>query len=307
MEMRASAFEQADRQGVSNLKGMISNLSAAGPRIWGLPEAAGGNLDWWDTAAMFSIPVVGSWFRDTWRVVVDHLPDWLARSLGFKPPALTTTNVRDGISQEGSGFGKLLEKVAPDVQQTASIPAGSKQGEFAELQREYEIYHVVPVKVQGDLMGDYGCTPTSISMVLDYHHRQDSNNNTVSPTKLFNMRDPGDWSGKGGMSLSKLSDELNDLGYGNITEKVGASVADLTQNLTSGPVITTLGVGLAYEPRRLTGLGTNIHTVVVRGISENGSHVIINDPWSGKQLEYPMVDFEAMWSVGGKGLYAIRP
>jgi hypothetical protein len=152
----------------------------------------------------------------------------------------------------------------------------------------------VPLKAQGKLWGGYACSPTSASMVLDYYHGLDPANKTATPQELINSLDPGDGVSGKGMSLSNMTDELNDLGYHNIDVRVNATLGDLKDQLAQGPVIAIVGLG-------------NIgHAIVVKGISADGT-ILVNDPLGGIERKYSPSGFEAIWVKGQHSLYAIRP
>ncbi len=104
-----------------------------------------------------------------------------------------------------------------------------------------------------------------------------------------------------------MTDELKDLGYKNVFETAKADQQLLKDKLKEGPVIVTLGVILASNPKAISGAGSSSHAMVVKGFSLDGETVIVNDPWTGKELALPKSQFEAMWSKGSRGLYAIRP
>jgi uncharacterized protein YvpB len=64
-------------------------------------------------------------------------------------------------------------------------------------------------------------------------------------------------------------------------------------------VLTSLG------QRRIQGPGDTIHAMVVKGCSPDS--IIVNDPWTGKELRFPQSTFEIMWKLGQNGMYMIRP
>ena len=248
-----------------------------------------------------------------------RVPDWLGRLFPtlpwFKPEAErvpTETWPRPEPEQEPpepaptSRLGELLE-------QAEHTPAPVESG-FGELLKDQRLVHDVPAKSQGSLFGSAACSFTTVSMVLDYYHAQDEKHPTASPQELIDMRDAGDGTSGKGVALTKLTDELNDLGYEHITVKANASLQDLKDQVSDVPVIVTMGVGIVGPgtiksdvPRAITGPGNTIHAMVVKGFSPDGKSVVVNDPWTGKELEYPVEQFEDMWARGGRGLYVIRP
>lgn len=168
------------------------------------------------------------------------------------------------------------------------------------------LFHDVPLLSQGDLYGNAACSPVAACMLLEYYHRQNPHNRIVTPPQLIAMLDPGDGLPGKGMSLSNVTDELLSLGYQHISEKIHASLTDLKNELIKGPLIITAGVTLARQGSRLIqGPGKTIHAMVVKGF--NPEAIIVNDPWTGKELNFPLPVFEKMWELGMNGMYVIRP
>ncbi len=168
------------------------------------------------------------------------------------------------------------------------------------------LIHAVPNLSQDDLYGNAACSPVSACMLLEYYHQLDPLNRTINPRQLIGMLDPEDGTPGKGMSLSNVTDELLLLGYQHISEKIHASLEDLKSELISGPLIVTVGVTLAAQgPRLIQGPGNTIHAMVVKGYNQNV--IILNDPWTGKELHFPENTFEIMWNLGQNGMYMIRP
>jgi uncharacterized protein YukE/predicted double-glycine peptidase len=286
-------WESVDQSGAAVFR-------AGTPGIWGgsLPTAAGG---WIPSIAL---PIaVSSW--------VDDLPPWLKNWLDkLFPPS----QGQDDISQEVTGktrLGELLEQSPIEQQDTpatpaqediaANLPATSHAADSA-----YKAYYDVPVKSQGALFGAAACAPTSISMVLDYFHNQDSSHATASPEALIQMLDPGDGREGKGISLHLMNDDLGELGYHNITVKAEASLEELTSHLNDGPVIITAGVKLiGGQNRDIQQAGNTVHAMVVKAL--NADSVVLNDPWSGAEKTFSREIFDQMWKNGQNGIYAIRP
>jgi len=168
------------------------------------------------------------------------------------------------------------------------------------------LFHQVPILAQDDLYGNAACSPVSACMLLEYYHQLNMLNRTVTPQQLIAMLDPGDGIPGKGMSLSNVTDELLSLGYQHISEKIHATLADLKAELIKGPLIVTVGVVLtSLGQRRIQGPGDTIHAMVVKGC--NPDSIIVNDPWTGKELRFPQSTFEIMWKLGQNGMYMIRP
>ncbi|MBK8698432.1 MAG: hypothetical protein IPN29_02360 [Saprospiraceae bacterium] len=65
-------------------------------------------------------------------------------------------------------------------------------------------------------------------------------------------------------------------------------------------------VNLTSTPERALSEGnTYNHAVLVKGISEK--NVLINDPWSGKEMEIPAEKFDRMWGNGDHWVEIVRP
>ena len=102
-----------------------------------------------------------------------------------------------------------------------------------------------------------------------------------------------------------MADELGELGYR--VEWKQASTEDLQAALKEGPVIVNAGVSLVSQPARdLGGPGGTMHAMVVKGLTGEGK-VLVNDPWSGKELLLEADTFGRMWEKGQKWMYRIHP
>nr|MBC7245779.1 C39 family peptidase [Chloroflexota bacterium] len=210
------------------------------------------------------------------------------------PPSLPKSSFRELITEK------------PD-QPTSNEPSASVSAQPASSTSKYEIYHEVPVHSQGSLYGNAACAPASVSMVLDYFHAIDPSHKTVSPDELIKMLDPGDGIPGKGISLSKVTDELQQLGYQIPISKVNASLKELRTALQDGPVIIAAGVNLVGgKERALKGAGNTMHSMVVKGMAQEGQ-LVVNDPWSGKEVQIDPDTFEEMWEKGMNSMYVIRP
>lgn len=308
LEREVTEWEETDARGAAALRTASLRLVHAMP-IGGIPISAGG---------MAGMPFLGSVILPLFTglsvaQLLGGIPKWLDAFLDrFFPPAPVISPLPDEVEgwrtaaprPPATSFGDLLREpspATPSAQPAAPPPEPPAQNTF-------DVYYDVPVKSQGDLYGNAACAPTAASMVMDYYHAQDASNQTVSPQQLIGMLDKGDGTPGTGMSLSNITDELNSLGYDHISQSVNASLQDLRTELQSSPVIVTTGVqlaGSAQIPRAITGPGSTIHAMVVKGVSEAG--VAVNDPWSGREMEIPMAIFSQMWDNGSNGMYVIRP
>ncbi|KAA3661734.1 MAG: hypothetical protein DWQ04_15560 [Chloroflexi bacterium] len=294
----------------------------AGPLVWraALLQSAGGGENRWLPEDFPGLPVtlpplafvgqLGGW-SDMW-------PDWLKALMKPLLPSLQPPEPVPPVPMPGptgsSRFGELLNEPVPQEPmpeakieaETAVSPTTDPSAPSTPTQTAPDVQgYPVPVKSQGKLGGSAACAPTSVSMILDYYHNQDGNNQTATPQELLNMLDKGDFSHGRGMSLNRITDELQDLGYTNVSAQVNTSQIDLQNQLQQGPVIAT--VRLDMQTNQLTATGSVVHAVVVKGVSENGQTVFINDPWTGSELHLPMTDFSATWKGGSNGMYVIRP
>lgn len=142
-------------------------------------------------------------------------------------------------------------------------------------------------------------------MLTKYYHGQDPVNKAVEPGDLIKMLDEGDGTSGSGIGLDKLNDDLNEIGY-KVTRNFQSDMTGLKDELKTGPLVVNVKVGLTSSPERalLEGNAYN-HSVLVKGVS--GANVLINDPWSGKEMEIPSDQFERMWSNGGHWAQVVRP
>ena len=267
------------------------------------------------------------------------LPSWLQRKLDYIfPPVKIVTPLADEQlvtqAEPVTGFGKLLQQnpnttvtssAVPSqplfketgVKEVATVPVENKpvasvESPTSTLEEDFSVSYSVPIKAQGAVYGNAGCTPTSVSMVLDYYNIQNSGNKTVSAQQIVDMSDAADRTSTKGMSLTNLTDELETLGYKNVDVKINAQYSDLQTAIKDGPVIVTAGVKLTGDgiinssgSRTLVGPGNITHAMVVSGVGDE--QVLVNDPWSGTQVKLSKETFEKMWTRGSGGMYSIRP
>ena len=304
VEREVAEWEQVDQRGAASMSGARMQTVWT----WGyapMPVAAGGTGGGAASSAWMVMPVmavvsVGQFLTG--------LPSWLNGLLErFFPSPVTVESpiAVESPSQPGkSGFGQLLEEV-PDESPTVAAPAAPQTSPFDQY------YNVTP-QSQGNLYGSAACAPTSISMALDYLHGQNPDLQTATPQELIGMLDQGDGTPGRGLSLSKLTDELGELGYHNISEKAGASMDELQSALQDGPVIVTSGVKIVGPgtvasdvPRAIEGPGGTVHAMLVKGLG--AEKVAVNDPWTGRELQFDRATFEQMWTGGSNGMYVIRP
>ncbi len=115
------------------------------------------------------------------------------------------------------------------------------------------VFYDVPVKSQQDYLNGTACVPTSIIMVLDYYHQTDPALTTETISKFIADLEEGDITEGYGISVSKIVDDLWDLGYRNSFYLNGSQINlnALIGYLKEGPVIVQTGLELAQNPRRI--------------------------------------------------------
>lgn len=278
---------------------------------WGgyasMPVAAGGAGGSAATSAWTVMPVMAAVSVGQF---LTGLPSWLNGLLErFFPSPVTVESpiAAESPPQQGkSRLGQLLEEV-PGESPAATTPAPA-----APRTSPFDQYYIVTPQGQGSLYGSAACSMTSVSMALDYLHGQNPDLQTATPLELEGMLDPGDGTKGKGVSLSKMTDDLGELGYHNISEKAGASMDELQSALQDGPVIVTSGVKIAglgsatpNVPRAIEGPGGTVHAMLVKGLG--AEKVAVNDPWTGRELQFDRATFEQMWAGGSNGMYVIRP
>ena len=314
LEGEIAEWEETDQRGASGWRTAVSG-SGAWLGISSLPLAAGsgsaGSVFTLFPGLLSGLPPLMLADLPWSNLLPAWLRNWLTRL--FPPaPVISPIPENQPTVQPGELHRIVTEKLG---QQTppADQPASPSAQVAAPVTPKYEIYYDMPARSQGNLYGSAACAPTSASMVMDYFHTKDSANASVTTEDLIKSLDPGDGTPGSGISLSDMTDELNDLGYKNISQKVGAGITDLKTALKDGPVIVTAGVGIvgpgtvsSSVPRAITGPGGTMHALVVKGLTEGGS-VVVNDPWTGSELTFDSDTFGKMWSNGSDGMYVIRP
>ncbi len=302
-DLGLSSGQSTERQGTSGLFGGT------------LPMAAGGSIP------SIAVPIsIATWSSN----LPGWLHDWVNR---FFPPTPSVSPLPDEVTSSpepekpATGFGALLQRSSastisslnqsPAEASPSATSAATIQSQVinqpAHLESsQYDVYNEVPTKSQGPLYGAAACAPTSVSMVLDYFHNLDASHAAANPQELIKMLDKGDGTPGSGVRLDLMNDDLGELGYKNITIKIGANMDDLASNLKNGPVIVTTGVKLiGGEVRDIQQAGSTIHAMVVKGL--NDTSVVVNDPWSGSEKVFSRATFDKMWNKGQNGIYVIQP
>lgn len=213
--------------------------------------------------------------------------------------AASEVTVTEAVVNRPSGL-PLFDQVAYRVETLVRRIEGQTQSGT--------VIYDVPVKAQGNLLNGTACVPTSVSMVLDYYHKNNSQLQSATISQFIADLNPGDIKPGIGISISDIIDNLQALGYRHSFYKISPQInlSDLKYYLQDGPVIVQTGLDLGHNPRRILGVGDKQHALVLRGFSPDGQTVYVNDPWSGSQLELQLTDFLAMWNNGHNIALMIR-
>jgi uncharacterized protein YvpB/uncharacterized protein YukE len=282
---------------VSWLEGLLGSIGISGitlPSGWGAASIAGliGSLPLW-------------------------LQDWLKGIFGGSDPVVSPV-VDEPVEVPHVTFGDLLKEdeatpsaQIPETSESVVSPvATTDQMTTMDTSNTTESYgYDVPVMSQGTLYGNAACFPTSIAMVTKYFNNLDANDPALSANDLISSMDKGDGTYGVGIGLDKLNDEIESMGYQTPNIQVNANMDDLKSALNSGPVIVNTGVKITNVDgvRGIGGAGNTNHAMVVTGISADGTQVKVNDPWSGKEIEYSAEDFSKIWNKGQNILVEVRP
>lgn len=301
-----------------------------------LGTAGGGNLSVsWLQGILGAVGISGimlpaGWGAASLGALIGSLPlwlqDWLKSMFGESDPVISPV-VDEPATPPHVTFGDLLREgeATPSAQQIpeTSEPAVTTPGEMTppttpgstettpvDTSTTTESYgYDVPILSQGTLYGSAACFPTSIAMVTAYFHNQDANDPALAVKDLLESMDKGDGTYGVGIGLDKLNDEIDSMGYQSPGIQVDASMDDLKSALESGPVIVNTGVKVTNVDgvRGIGGAGNTNHAMVVKGISADGTQVKVNDPWSGKEIDYSAEDFSKIWNKGQNIIVEIKP
>lgn len=288
LEAEIQEWETVDRRGAESLRGLFRSALA-----W-LPQSGGG-VAVWPLLATFSI---SSW--------LSGLPAWLNSWLErlFPPESIHSPIPDEPVVPKGrlaktlrNGFARLEQKQASSSGQVIQRlriekpppPAPASPSPAAKPSYGHDVPFLSQhgLEYQGKKT-EYGCVPTSVSMILNYWHNQDSKYAARSPQELLDLNAGQGQFHSTGMSPSNLIEDVKQLGYSNVQPHIKASWEQLREDVKKGPVLAVVKLGMAKS-------GNN-HSVVVTGISEDGSKVLVNDPWSGIH-EYDATTFQASWGA----------
>lgn len=342
LESAAARFEQADGQGaqvlgaataaplgallqgleslpawlrlqMGGLSGWDSLLRALGLSANGVSAVpvSGGGAPLMGVAALASLPLLGSAFQSLAEAVWNwlHGYGWLDNQQILSPIPPPDRAIKIGtFTLQSAPAGIPKDKPAETVtsgleraQREASSSAQPIQRLHIPDPPQPSYGHAVPLVSQqglkyGDQNTQYGCTAASVEMALRHWHNQDSSHKVMSAQEILDINaKQGTFDGTG-MSASATHDELRSLGYQTVEDHIGADFESLRRDVQQGPVVAVVKLGMQKS-------GYN-HAVVVTGISEDGSKVLVNDPWDGKSHEYSAEVFKASWN---NSYMVIRP
>lgn len=323
----AARFEQADSQSVQALAASISSRSPGLPwpgwlmlplgqiasfqdRLGGwlgnspvptstLLQIAGGSFG--ALAALHRFPFVGhafqdlaeriwnwlhgyGWYTNAELVPISPVPENIPKD---KPARGTLKEIERSQKPHASSSGTPVQRLHIDDNPQASQSASTSLPAPA-------YGHNVPAFSQQGLKykegtTQYGCTPTATAMVLAYWHQQDSRHAMRTPQELLDLNVQQEQFSPTGMSVSHIVDDVKNLGYTTVETYTNATWEQLREDVKKGPVVVVVKLGMKSS-------GYN-HAVVLNGISDDGTKVLITDPWDGQRHEYDAQTFLASWGA----------
>ncbi|GAP13189.1 peptidase_C39 like family [Longilinea arvoryzae] len=264
---------------------------------------------------------------------INRLPDWAKKLISkqlpvdqagdFLPPAKTGViprawldkNDNTGDQQPISPVDENNQNRQPAAEQV-NLPSNTNgQNESANPSQSTETKEAtasseafsVPVKSQKGLKADgkgtdYGCVPTSASMITDYWHDRDETNQTLSAQDLVNMNiEQKDFSADSGMAINKLENDLEPLGYEVETitgtaDNAADQLTKLKSAVNEGPVLANIHLGLTTNGYS--------HAVVVNAMTDE--KVTYNDPWTGTTETVAVTEFDKSWGASFGLKYPVR-
>lgn len=339
---RADAFEQADQMGLAGISAsvggaMIAWLGGIPTMPAGLPTSNGRFASWSRISQMMGVPInsgvrlpvsggdalIGLATLSSLPILGSSIPslvesvwNWLhgygwhtnselaSSSNSHKATDVSSTKLDKPTSdptESRTTFGDLLQQSPKTEESTppASPPTPPEQPVTSAVS-------VPNISQQGlQYNGEntqYGCTAASTSMVLEYWHARDPNVGTMSAQAIVDTNAKQGTFTSTGLSATDVHDEVSNLGYQTVEDRVNSDFSTLKQDVQQGPVIAVVKLGIQKS-------GYN-HAVVVTNISDDG-HVTINDPWDGQTHTYTSEKFQASWGADYgdmKNIYTvIRP
>jgi len=148
-----------------------------------------------------------------------------------------------------------------------------------------------PLRLQGNLGEGYACAPTVLGMAMDYYYHLDASYAAPATNEIvqaLKVRGFVDGYGADAQMLVNLS---IDYGYSHSYFYREWSQAHLRRVLDNGsPVIANVRVDMSTDDYG--------HSVLVIGLSPDGSRVMVNDPAQG-MVEYTWDEFDLSWGSFG--------
>lgn len=242
------------------------------------------------------IPGLPEWVQDIFRKLFPTPPTPIDEKKTVPDvPAEEPEPVNNTEPEQKTGFGKLIEEKKPAETVTTSASDSSQESQV-KVETPDQYWNVPIQSQQGlDYNGkdtQYGCAPTSASMITEYWHQRDDRNGTISAQDLIDKNVEQKEFGYRGMSTSNLENDLEPLGYDVETyagpvEGPDNETSAFKDALAKGPVVAIVRLNMDEHSK-------DVHAVVVTGISPEGV-VRINDPWDGKVKDYSWDDFYKVW------------
>jgi hypothetical protein len=148
-----------------------------------------------------------------------------------------------------------------------------------------------PLRLQGDLGEGYACAPTVLGMAMDYYYHLDPSYLAPATTNIVEALKAQGFVDGYGADAQMLVYLAIDYGYSHSYFFREWSQAHLRRVLDDGsPVIVNVRVDMSSD-----GYG---HSVLVIGLSPDGSRVMVNDPARG-MVEYGWDTFDRSWGSFG--------
>ena len=300
----ADSFSVADNYGSQALAGLI--IRPVDQFAGSIPVSGGGYiLPTVLTLAAVPAAIVGvsagvpgiagqveGWVRNLFsRFLPNPNPQSVSQRTGGFGELVTASKSSGTAAGSTSGFGALIEKSQQELPVSGQTQAEPVKMPVVTERSDGQWWADVPVKNQAELRykgtpTEYGCVPTSASMVMDYWHSQDPSRMTADPQELLTTNENQGQFSPLGMTINQLNDDVTPLGYTSNTF-TGSDLATLKAAVDQGPVIAVVHLNM-----RASGTA---HAVVVTGISPSDNQVRINDPWTGKSQTYTWDQFERSW------------
>jgi hypothetical protein len=170
--------------------------------------------------------------------------------------------------------------------------AGSRSRETLAFETEFVPWWLeAPLRLQGKLGEGYACAPTVLGMAMDYHQQLNPDFAAPATVEIVHaLKEQGFIEGYGA-DAQMLVDLSIAYGYSHSFFYREWTQAHVRRMLDAGlPVIANVRTDLSTD-----GYG---HSVIVIGLSPDGTRVMVNDPVQG-MVEYAWQVFDASWASFG--------